>query len=70
MLENKYVHDLTVIEANYNDVRIRCREMFDKWLQVDPKANWNQLIDALEKINLNALAQKIREDVLKGIVNS
>ena len=70
MLENNYVHDLTVIEANYNDVRVRCREMFDKWLQVDPKATWNQLIDALEKINLNALAQKIREDVLKGIVNS
>ena len=43
--------------------------MFNYWLQVDCNANWNQLITALEKINLNTLAVKIREDVLKGIVN-
>ena len=44
--------------------------MFNYWLEVDHEANWNQLIHALEKINLNTLARKIREDVSEGIVNS
>ena len=43
--------------------------MFNYWLQVDCNANWNQLITALDKINLKTLAQEIRDDVLKGIIN-
>ena len=69
LLKQNYVHELTNIEVNYCDVKICCREMFNYWLQVDCNANWNQLISALDKINLKALAKKIRDDVLKGIVN-
>ena len=66
LLKEENVHELTTIEKNHhNDVKICCREMFDYWLQVDCNANWNQLITALDKINLNTLAQKIK----KGIVN-
>ena len=71
LLNEEYLHELTIIEAKHNsDVKKCCNAMFDYWLQVDYKANWNQLISALEKINLNVLAQKIRDHVFKGIIFS
>ena len=70
LLKEENVHELTTIEKNHRyDVKICCREMFNYWLQVDCNANWNQLITALDKINLKTLAQEIRDDVLKGIIN-
>ena len=71
LLENEHVHELKTIETNHHhNVKICCREMFDYWLQVDCNANWNQLITALYKINLTALAQQINDDVFKGNVMS
>ena len=71
MLKDKHVFRLEIIEtSSHHDVMVCCREMFNYWLEIDSEANWNHLIHALEKINLNTLAQKIREDVLEGIVNS
>ena len=40
--------------------------MLEYWLDVDPKANWNMLIDALEEIGQNALAHQIKQEILKG----
>lgn len=69
LLKENYVHELKNIETNYRDVKIRCKAMFKYWLQVDCDANWNQLINALKRINQHALAFRIKNDVLKGIVN-
>ena len=45
-------------------------EMFKFWLQVDCKANWTQLISALDKINQITLASQINDNVFKGNVMS
>ena len=59
---------LDVIEENHRyDVKTCCTEMFKYWLSVDTKASWNKLIEALEMIDENALAEKIRIDVLQGL---
>ena len=51
---------LQVIEANNpGDVNIRCRVMFEKWLEMKPNASWNQLIIALKAIKMNTAAYAI-----------
>ena len=61
---------LGVIQANHrNEVEVCCDKMFQYWLEVDTEANWNKLIDALEHIDQNATAAKIREDNLIGNLN-
>ena len=67
LLQEKYTDKLDVIQANHhNKVEACCDEMFQCWLEVDTEANWNKLIDALEHIQQNATAAKIREDNLIG----
>ena len=67
LLEEKRVHKLNIIEENYRgDIERCCTEMFKYWLDVDTKASWDKLIDALERIGQNALAETIKEDVFKG----
>lgn len=59
---------LNVIKANHpNDVKKCCTEMLQCWLEVDTTASWNKLIEALEHISHNALAEKIKQDILKGL---
>ena len=66
-LLQKHAHMLNVIEANnLNDVQKSCVKMFQHWLDVDVQANWKKLIDALECIQMNVLAEKIRQDNLIG----
>ena len=61
---------LNVIQADHhNEVEACCNKMFQYWLQVDTEANWNKLIDALERIDQIATAAKIREDILIGNLN-
>ena len=59
---------LDIIEENHHDVKICCSKMFEYWLDVDIEASWNKLIDALEMNDQNALAVKIKIDVLKGLL--
>ena len=59
---------LDIIEVNHHNVKICCSKMFEYWLSVDVKASWNKLIDALEMIDENVLAVKIKIDVLKGLI--
>ena len=67
LLEEKYVYKLNIIKENYPaDIDKCCTEMFKYWLDVDTKASWDKLIDALEHIGQNALAERIKEDVFKG----
>ena len=60
---------LDIIEQDHrHDVKTCCTRMFEHWLSVDVKASWNKLIEALEMIDEIALTEKIKIDVLKGIV--
>ena len=67
LLPEKYTDVLKVIKVNHpNKAQDCCDELFQYWLEVDTEANWNKLIDALEHIDQNAIAAKIREDISRG----
>ena len=66
LLEEESVCILDIIEENYHNVQRRCIEMFMYWLNKDPEASWKTLINALEQIDQNTLAAKIKKDILKG----
>ena len=70
LLNNEQQSMLKIIAENKPDVQHRCTELFNHWLDVDVNASWNKLIKALEEINQNSLAEKIRRIILKGIVVS
>ena len=59
---------LNIIKINDSgNVQMCCTMMFQYWLQVDAKANWNKLIKALEDIKYNALAETIKKEILQGM---
>ena len=61
------VADLNTISANHRgDVVECCSSMFLLWLQRQPEANWQQLIDALIKIELNLLASNIKKSLISS----
>ena len=67
LLQEKYFFKLKVIQTNNpNDVEKCCDRMFEYWLSVDVQADWNKLIDALEHIQKNATAARIRQDIFIG----
>ena len=37
-----------------------CRKMFDRWLEQQPNASWDQLLTALNRIGMNSAAEHIR----------
>ena len=66
LLQEKYTNKLDIIQENHRgDIERCCTEMLKHWLNVDTKASWDKLIDALEKIEQNSLAEKIKEDIIK-----
>ena len=68
LLQEKDTDKLNIIRTNYpNKVEDCCDELFRYWFAVDTEANWDKLISALERIDLNATAAKIREDISIGI---
>ena len=53
---------LEVIAADHpHSVEERCKSMFDKWLETQKDASWNQLIEAINAIKLNSLAIKLQK---------
>ena len=69
LLEDEWVTTLNVIESNHpNDDEKCCTEMFNYWLTVDSDANWNKLMVALEQINQNTLAARIKEKLLLKVL--
>ena len=51
---------LRMIEAdNPNNVKTCCRVMFEKWLEKTPDANWNQLVTALNNIEMTTAADAV-----------
>ena len=68
LLDEASVYKLKNIKADHPcDVEECCYEMFEHWLETGTKASWNTLIVALEQIGQNAMATKIKKDVLRGI---
>ena len=60
-------NDLKIIKANHPDnVSICCQEMFEIWLQVEPDANWGQLVVALNKIGLCNAAHAVSKKYISG----
>ena len=56
------VAKLDEIKANNNgNVTKCCSAMFSIWLQMQPKANWNQLMGALKEVELITLADEIKK---------
>ena len=68
LLDEESVYKLKNIEKNYpNDVEKCCSEMLEYWIETDPEASWDTLIDALDQCGQNVLAAKIKMDILEGI---
>ena len=60
---------LDVIKTSHQHDDDRCSEMFKRWLELKPDANWSQLVAALNNIGLRAVADNMQEKVLqKGTV--
>ena len=68
LLNEEQLSMLNNIAENKPDVQSRCSALFNYWLSVDTGASWNKLIEALNKINEHCLAEKIKREILNGIV--
>ena len=59
---------LDIIKTNHpNDVTTCCNEMFKRWLEMQHDASWSQLIMALNKVGLNAIADDINKLIKNGM---
>ena len=57
---------LKVVEADHrNNVEECCKIIFDKWLDTQKEATWNQVIKAIENIGLSHQATQLQKK-LKG----
>ena len=62
-------NSLEMIKANHpNDVRTCCREMFLTWLNMKPDASWDQLVAALNEIELGSAAHAVSKKYISGTV--
>ena len=51
----------TISANNRGNVIQCCSSMFSLWLERQPEASWEQLVEALIKVNLNTLGVKIKK---------
>ena len=62
LVENRV---LEVIAADHpHSIEDCCKAMFDKWLEIQKDTSWNQLIEALNAIELYSFASKLRKDII------
>ena len=53
---------LEVIAADHpHSVEECCKNMFEKWLDTEKKASWNQLIQAIENVGLSYLSSQLEK---------
>ena len=58
-------HALDEIQKNYpRDVGMCCTKMLQLWLERQPDASWEQLLQALKEIKMNDLASTIEQELL------
>jgi hypothetical protein len=48
----------------HHDSKDHLRMMLSEWLQFDPKASWEKLAAALEKLGKNAIAAEVRRQFM------
>ena len=68
LLDSNDVGELNAIKVKHpSDLNKCCNRMFDLWLNKQPTASWNQLIEALRQahIELGTLANKIEQMLLQ-----
>ena len=62
LLNEDEVPQLDIIKADHPNDKLKCcTEMFWHWLNFQPEANWQQLIDSLKSpgVQLNAVAAHV-----------
>ena len=59
---------LEVIKNSNSDVTDCCSAMFKLWLDRDPKASWEKLLQALKEIQLNFLATQIESKLQTAVL--
>ena len=58
---------LEVIAADHpHSVENCCKSMFEKWLNTQEDASWQQLLEALQTMQLNYLADQIENKLMTG----
>ena len=67
LLDDEQLSKLKNIAKNEDEVEDRCTKLFNYWLDTDPDASWNKLLEALKNMEQNNLVDKIKRKVLKGI---
>ena len=62
---------LEVIEADHlHRVEGCCKSMFEKWLNTQKDASWNQLVEAIKSIELHTLVSKLGDVIGKVVLCS
>ena len=62
LLEPEDIQALDEIQRNYpRDVSMCCTKMLQLWLERQPDATWEQLIQALKEVEMNELASNIQQ---------
>ena len=68
LLEPEDIHALDEIQKNYpRDVGMCCTKMLQLWLERQPDASWEQLLQALKEVEMNDLASSIEQELLSVI---
>ena len=68
LLQGEYYSKLLEIRHSDNNKKQCCMQMLEYWLMVDFEASWNKLIDALQHVDLNIAAARVKRDILSGSV--
>ena len=67
LLEAEDLHALDEIQRNYpRDVGMCCTKMLQLWLERQPDASWEQLLQALKEVEMNDLASTIKQELLSA----
>ena len=49
------------IDVNHIDVRNKCSNMFNTWLEMTPNSCWCQVVNAFKMVKLNEAAREIEK---------
>ena len=63
-------HDISKIEQEQIKIEDKKLALYLKWLSVNPKATWRNVIDALTSINQNKLAQDIKDHIYSDALSA
>ncbi|XP_019855504.1 PREDICTED: uncharacterized protein LOC109584264 [Amphimedon queenslandica] len=63
-------HDILKIEQESVKIEDRKLSLYLKWLSVNPRATWSDVIDALTSINQNKLAQDIKDHICSDALST